>query len=58
MRQDFREHMEMFSRRHAGDDLDAQFFADLPDNPSYPLPKALSSALERYFVIQTMSHRW
>jgi hypothetical protein len=34
MRRDF----HMFSRQNAGD-LDAQFFADLPDNRSYPLPQ-------------------
>ena len=29
--------MDMFSRQTAGDDLDAQFFAHLSDNRSYPL---------------------
>jgi hypothetical protein len=37
MRRDFHEHMDMFSRQNAGQDLDAQFFAHLPDNRSYPL---------------------
>jgi hypothetical protein len=36
---DFHEHMDMFSRQNAGDDLDAKFFAQLPDNRSYPLPQ-------------------
>src|ERR1700716_2427443 len=39
MRRDFHEHMDMFSRQNAGDDLDAKFFAQLPDNRSYPLPQ-------------------
>ena len=39
MRRDFHQHLDMFSRQNAGDDLDAQFFADLPDNRSYPLPQ-------------------
>src|SRR5450631_1959012 len=39
MRRDFHEHMDMFSRQNAGYDLDAQFFAHLPDNRSYPLPQ-------------------
>jgi hypothetical protein len=29
----------VLARQNAGDDLDAQFFADLPDNRSYPLPQ-------------------
>src|SRR5437016_6818325 len=39
MRRDFHEHMDMFSRQNPGDDLDAKFFAQLPDNRSYPLPQ-------------------
>src|SRR4030088_861185 len=39
MRRDFHEHMDMFSRQNAGDDLDAKFLAQLPDNRSYPLPQ-------------------
>ena len=31
--------MDMFSRQNPGDDLDAKFFAQLPDNRSYPLPQ-------------------
>jgi hypothetical protein len=47
MRRDFHQHMDKFSRQSAGDDLDDQFLAHLPDNRSYPLP-------QRAFVIQTM----
>jgi hypothetical protein len=36
---DFHEHMDMFSRQNARDDLDTQFFAHLPDNRSYPVPQ-------------------
>jgi hypothetical protein len=39
MRRDFHEHMDMFPRQPAGDDLDAAFLAHLPDNHSYPLPQ-------------------
>jgi hypothetical protein len=31
--------MDMVPRQNAGDDLDAEFLADLPDNRSYPLPQ-------------------
>ena len=31
--------MDMFSRQNAGYDLDAQFFAHLPDNRSYASPQ-------------------
>src|ERR1700730_17362136 len=39
MGRDFHEHMDMFSRQNARDDLDAKFFAQLPYNRSYPLPQ-------------------
>jgi hypothetical protein len=39
MRRDFHQHMDMFSRQNAGDDLEAQVFAHLPDNRSYLLPQ-------------------
>ena len=31
--------MDMLPRQPAGDDLDAEFLAPLPDNRSYPLPQ-------------------
>jgi hypothetical protein len=31
--------MDMLPRQHAGDDLDAEFLARLPDHRSYPLPR-------------------
>jgi hypothetical protein len=31
--------MDMFPRQHPGDDLDAQFLADLPDDRSYAVPQ-------------------
>jgi hypothetical protein len=31
--------MDVFPLQHAGDDLDAEFLAHLPDNRSYPLPQ-------------------
>lgn len=45
MRRDFHEHMEMFSRQNAGDDLDAQFFAHLPDNRTPPPTAVLHEAI-------------
>ena len=39
MRRDFHQHLDMLPRQHAGDDLDAEFLAHLPDNRSYPLPQ-------------------
>src|SRR5450759_5366904 len=33
------EHVDVLFGQNAGDDLDSQFLADLPDNRSYPLPQ-------------------
>src|ERR1035437_1706204 len=39
MRWDLDEHVDVPFGQNAGDDLDSQFLADLPDNRSYPLPQ-------------------
>jgi hypothetical protein len=36
MRRNFHEHMHKLFGQYAGHDLDAEFFADLSDNRSYP----------------------